>query len=63
MKIRPEEVTGILKKELKGYKEKIDTADVGTVIEVGDGIATVYGLDNAMAGELLLFPNDIYGMV
>jgi len=63
VKIRPEEVTGILKKELKGYKEKIDTADVGTVIEVGDGIATVYGLDNAMAGELLLFPNDIYGMV
>ena len=63
MKIRPEEITGILKKELESYKKKIDTAQVGTVIEVGDGIARIYGLDNAMAGELLLFPHDIYGMV
>ncbi|MFC1808231.1 F0F1 ATP synthase subunit alpha [Candidatus Omnitrophota bacterium] len=63
MKIRPEEITEVLKKELKAYKESIDTAEVGTVIEVGDGIARIYGLDNAMSGELLLFPHNIFGMV
>lgn len=63
MKIKPGEITEILKKEIKAYKSKIDTAEVGTIIEVGDGIARIYGLDNAMSGELLLFPNDIYGMV
>lgn len=63
MKIKPEEITEILKKQIKSFKKKIDTAEVGTCIEVGDGIARVYGLDNAMAGELLLFPNNIYGMV
>lgn len=61
--IRPEEISSILKKEIESYKKELDTAEVGTVIEVGDGIATVYGLDRAMAGELLLFPNNIYGMV
>ena len=63
MKIRPEEITEVLKKKLESFKEKVDTAEVGTVIEVGDGIARIYGLDNAMAGELLLFPRNIYGMV
>lgn len=63
MKIKPEEITGILKKELKSYKEKVDTAQVGMVTELGDGIARIYGLDNAMSGELLLFPENIYGMV
>lgn len=63
MRIKPEEITEILKKQIESYKEKIDTAQVGTVIEVGDGIARIYGLDNAMAGELLLFPDNIYGMV
>jgi len=61
--IRPEEISRILKKEIGSYSKELDTAEVGTVIEVGDGIATVYGLDKAMSGELLLFPNDIYGMV
>lgn len=63
MKIKPEEISRILKKQIESFRKKLDTAEVGTVIEVGDGIATVYGLDNAMAGELLLFPGDIYGMV
>jgi len=63
VKIKPEEISRILKKQIESYKKKLDTSEVGTVIEVGDGIATVYGLDNAMAGELLLFPGDIYGMV
>lgn len=63
MEIRPEEISGILRKEIEAYKKELDTAEVGSVIEVGDGIATVYGLDKAMSGELLLFPNNIYGMV
>jgi len=63
VKIKPEEITEILKKEIKSFKKKIDTAEVGTCIEVGDGIARIYGLDNAMSGELLLFPHNIYGMV
>jgi len=63
MTIRPEEIRDVLKKQISSYRKKIDTAEVGTVIEVGDGIARIYGLDNAMAGELLLFPHNIYGMV
>jgi len=63
MKIRPQEITDIIKKEIQGFKKRVDTAEIGVVVEVGDGIARIYGLDNAMAGELLLFPNDIYGMV
>lgn len=56
-------ITNLIKKEIKDYKSKIDTQDVGTVISVGDGIANIYGLDNAMYGELLLFKNGVYGMV
>lgn len=63
MKIKPGEITEILKREISSYKKKVDTAETGTVIEVGDGIARIYGLDNAMSGELLLFPSNIYGMV
>jgi F-type H+-transporting ATPase subunit alpha len=63
MKIRPEEITSIIKKQIKDYQAKVDTAEVGTVLEVGDGIARIYGLDNAMSGELLKFPGDLYGMV
>ena len=63
MSIRPEEIREILKKQISSYKERVDIAEVGTVIEVGDGIARIYGLDNAMAGELLLFPHNIHGMV
>jgi len=63
MKIRPEEITDLLKKQINAYKKKIDTAEVGTVIEVGDGIARIYGLDRAMANELVLFSGNIQGMI
>ena len=62
MKIKPEEISSIIKKQIEDYKKRTDTAEVGTVIEAGDGIVRIYGLNNAMSGELLLFPNDIYGM-
>jgi F-type H+-transporting ATPase subunit alpha len=61
--IRPEEITSIIKKEIKDYEHRVHTATVGTVLEVGDGIAKIYGLDEAMAGELLKFPNGLSGMV
>jgi F-type H+-transporting ATPase subunit alpha len=63
MKIRSEEISSIIKAEIEQFKHELDVKEIGVVTEVGDGIATVYGLENAMAGELLLFPNDIYGMV
>lgn len=63
MKIKPEEISAIIRKQIEDFKKRTDTAEVGTVIEAGDGIVRVYGLKNAMSGELLLFPNDIYGMV
>ncbi|CAM3165321.1 MULTISPECIES: F0F1 ATP synthase subunit alpha [Streptobacillus] len=63
MKIKPEEISNIIRKEIENYKKKIDVSSVGTVVEVGDGIARIYGLDNAMAGELLEFPNGATGMV
>ena len=63
MKIRPEEITSIIKKEIKDYEKRVDTARVGTVLEVGDGIVKIYGLDEAMAGELLELPNGLSGMV
>ncbi|WP_234122313.1 F0F1 ATP synthase subunit alpha [Clostridium hydrogenum] len=62
MNIKPEEITSIIKKQIEGYENKVETVDSGTIIEIGDGIARVYGLDNCMAGELLEFPNDVYGM-
>jgi F-type H+-transporting ATPase subunit alpha len=61
--IRAEEISSLIKTQIERYQSEIEVADVGTVIQVGDGIARVYGLENAMAGELLLFPGDIYGMV
>ncbi|MBU1863128.1 MAG: F0F1 ATP synthase subunit alpha [Candidatus Omnitrophica bacterium] len=63
MKIKSEEISSIIRAEIEHYKHTLEVKEVGVVIEVGDGIATIYGLDNAMAGELLLFPNDVYGMV
>ncbi len=63
MKIKSEEISSIIKQEIEQFRNELDVKEVGVVIEVGDGIATVYGLENAMAGELLIFPNDIYGMV
>lgn len=56
-------ISNLIKKEIDNYSDKIETSDVGTVVSVGDGIATVYGLDKAMYGELLSFPHNIFGMV
>ena len=62
MNIRPEEISSVIKEQIKGYSAKLDVSEVGTVIQVGDGIARVYGLDNAMSGELLEFENGVYGI-
>jgi len=63
MGIRAEEISSLIKTQIERYKSQIEVADVGTVIQVGDGIARVYGLERAMAGELLEFPGNVYGMV
>ena len=63
MKINASEISALIKEQIKSYRHKVDSSDVGTVISVGDGIANVYGLEKAMLGELLLFPNQVYGMV
>lgn len=63
MTIKTNEIAALIKQQIKNYAHKIESDDVGTVITVGDGIATVYGLDKAMLSELLIFPNDVYGMV
>ncbi len=57
------EISGLIKEQIKAYRSNIKTENVGRVIEVGDGIALIHGLDKAMASELLIFPNDVYGMV
>ena len=61
--LRIEEITSLIKEQIKKYETITKTDEVGTVVSVGDGIALVHGLDNAMYGELLEFPNDVYGMV
>ena len=63
MDLRPDEISALIKEQIKHYNDKIESKDVGTVMTVGDGVSVVHGLDNAMLGELLLFPNDVYGMV
>ena len=63
MEIRAEEVSRVLKEQIQHYNKKIEVSETGTVLTVGDGVARVYGLDNAMAGELVEFPHDIYGLV
>ena len=62
-KINPVEISSLIKEQIKKYEKEIKTESIGTVISVGDGIALVHGLDNAMSGELLLFPGNIYGLV
>ena len=62
MRIKPEEVSKIIRNEIEGYNKSLDVANTGTVLEVGDGIARVYGLSKAMSGELLKFENDVMGM-
>ena len=63
MKINPDEITAIIKSQIKNYNVDLNVDEVGTVIEVGDGIAHIHGLDKAMAGELLDFGDDIFGLV
>ncbi len=62
MKLRPEEIGSVIKEQIKRYEDKLQIEDVGTVIQVGDGIARVHGLVKCMSGELLEFPHDVYGM-
>ena len=61
--LRPEEISSVIKEQIKNYAAKLETTDVGTVIQVADGIARIHGLENAMQGELLEFPGEVYGMV
>jgi F-type H+-transporting ATPase subunit alpha len=63
MKIDSGAISALIKEQIKGFEGEVESADVGTVISVGDGIAMIYGLREAMLGELLLFPHEIYGMV
>ena len=63
MQLKPEELSSVIRKQIENYKVKLETAETGTVIQVADGIARIHGLDNAMQGELLLFPGEVYGMV
>ncbi|QUI20902.1 F0F1 ATP synthase subunit alpha [Vallitalea pronyensis] len=63
MNLRPEEISSVIKEQIKRYKTDLEVNDVGTVIQVADGIARIHGLERAMAGELLEFPGDVYGMV
>ena len=62
MDLRPEEISSIIKEQIKRYENKIELQDIGTVVQVGDGIARVHGLDKCMAGELLEFPGQVYAM-
>ncbi|HAN43980.1 MAG TPA: F0F1 ATP synthase subunit alpha [Ruminococcaceae bacterium] len=62
MQLRPEEISGIIKEQIKNYHKKIELSDVGTVVQIGDGISRVHGLEKCMAGELLEFAGGIYGM-
>ncbi|HVO74839.1 MAG TPA: F0F1 ATP synthase subunit alpha [Ignavibacteriaceae bacterium] len=61
--VRPDEISAIIRRQLSGFESEVDIYDVGTVLQVGDGIARVYGLSKVMAGELVEFPNDVFGMV
>lgn len=62
MSIRPDEISRILKKQLEGFENKFETVDTGTIVQIGDDIARIYGLNNCMSGELLEFPNGVLGM-
>ena len=63
MNLRPEEISSVIKEQIMRYKTELDVSDVGTVIQVADGIARIHGLEKAMQGELLEFPGEVYGMV
>ncbi|MCI8292221.1 MAG: F0F1 ATP synthase subunit alpha [Hespellia sp.] len=63
MNLRPEEISSVIKEQIERYASDLEVSDVGTVIQVADGIARIHGLENAMQGELLEFPGEVYGMV
>ena len=63
MNLKPEEISSVIKDQIKRYAADMEVSEVGTVIQVADGIARVHGLENAMQGELLEFPGEVYGMV
>lgn len=63
MNFNAKEISALIKEQIKGYEGQIENSEIGSVISVGDGIASIYGLTGAMLGELLLFPNNVYGMV
>ena len=62
MSLRPEEISSIIKEQIKNYENKLEMVDTGTVIQVGDGIARIHGLEDCMAGELIEFPGEVFGM-
>ena len=62
MQLRPEEISAVIKEQIKNYRTKIDMDDVGTVVQIGDGIARLHGLDKCMANELLEFEGGVYAM-
>ena len=62
MQIRPEEIASVLRKEIESFEVSLEMAEVGTVLEVGDGIARIYGLENVMSNEMIQFENGSYGM-
>jgi F-type H+-transporting ATPase subunit alpha len=61
--MRSDEIISLIEKELRSYQCKIETDEIGYVVQIGDGIANVYGLENAMVGEMLFFDNEVYGLV
>ena len=63
MNLRPDEINKLIKEQIRNYEGRLETTEFGTVVQVGDGIARVHGLDNAMAGELIEFPGEVFGMV
>ncbi|MFM8472787.1 MAG: F0F1 ATP synthase subunit alpha, partial [Candidatus Kapaibacterium sp.] len=61
--VRPDEISAILRRQLAGFEKETEVLEVGTVLQVGDGVARVYGLNNCMSSELVEFPNGVVGMV
>ena len=62
MQLKADEISAIIKEKIKGFDKQVDVNETGSVIQVGDGIAKIYGLDGVMAGEMLEFPGNLYGM-
>ncbi|MCQ2548083.1 MAG: F0F1 ATP synthase subunit alpha [Clostridia bacterium] len=62
MNLKPEEISAVIKEQIKNYKDSVEVSDFGTVLQVGDGVARIYGLQHCMSGELLEFPGEVFGM-